>query len=166
MKTQAEAQKTQAEMQQEIQKYQAETQMQMQIEQMKAEAKRLEIQASLELQAANDQRDAEREQMKAQFDAAMEQQRLEFEKWKAELDARVKLRVANIGNENGDQLLAEISDAQAMGDTSPINQIMMMQAQTAEAINQLAQHLNKPKQIVRDASGRAVGVQSVEVNNG
>lgn len=166
MKTQADAQKTQAEMQQEIQKYQAETQMQMQIEQMKAEAKRLEIQANLELQAANDQRDAEREQMKAQFDAAMEQQRLEFEKWKAELDARVKLRVANIGNENGDQLLAEIGDAQAMGDPSPINQIMMMQAQTAEAINQLAQHLSKPKQIVRDASGRAVGVQSVEVNNG
>lgn len=163
MKTQADAQKTQAEMQQEIQKYQAETQMQMQIEQMKAEAKRLEIQANLELQAANDQRDAEREQMKAQFDAAMEQQRLEFEKWKAELDARVKLRVANIGKEsNGDELLSEIGDAQAMGDPSPINQIMMMQAQTAEAINQLAQHLSKPKQIVRDASGRAVGVQSVE----
>lgn len=163
MKIQADMQKTQAEMQNEIQKFQAETEMQKEVETLKAEAKRLEIQASLELQAANDQRDAEREQMKAQFDAAMEQQRLEFEKWKAELDARVKLRVANIGNEvSGDELLNELADAQAMGDPSPINQIMMMQAQTAEAINQLANHLSKPKQIVRDASGRAVGVQSVE----
>jgi hypothetical protein len=167
MKIQADTQKSQAEMQQEIQKYQAETQMQLQIEQMKAEAKRQEIQASLELQAANDMRDSEREQMKAQFEAAMEQQKLEFEKWKAELDARVKLRVANIGKEaSGDELLNELDNAQAMGDPSPINQIMMMQAQTAEAINQLAQNMSKPKQIVRDANGRAVGVQSVEAGNG
>ena len=47
-----------------------------------------------------------------------------------------------------------------------INQVMMMQAQTAEAINQLAQNMGKPKQIVRDANGRAVGVQSVEFGNG
>jgi hypothetical protein len=167
MKIQADTQKSQAEMQQEIQKYQAETQMQLQIEQMKAEAKRQEIQASLELQAANDMRDSEREQMKAQFEAAMEQQKLEFEKWKAELDARVKLRVANIGKEaSGDELLNELDNAEAMGDPSPINQIMMMQAQTAEAINQLAQNMSKPKQIVRDANGRAVGVQSVEAGNG
>ena len=163
MKIQADMQKSQADMQQEVQKYQAETQMQMEIERMKAEAKRLEIQANLELQAANDQRDSEREQMKAQFEAAMEQQKLEFERWKAELDARVKLRVANIGKEaSGDELLNELGNAEAMGDPSPINQIMMMQAQTAEAINQLAQHLSKPKQIVRDASGKAIGVQSVE----
>ncbi len=167
MKIQADTAKSQAEMQQEIQKYQAETQMQMQIEQMKAEAKRQEIQASLELQAANDMRDSEREQMKAQFEAAMEQQKLEFEKWKAELDARVKLRVANIGKESsGDELLSEVQDDSAINGASMINQVMMMQAQTAEAISQLAQNMSKPKQIVRDANGRAVGVQSVEAGNG
>lgn len=167
LKIQADTAKSQAEMQQEIQKYQAEAQMQMQIEQIKADAKRQEIQASLELQAANDMRDSEREQMKAQFEAAMEQQKLEFEKWKAELDARVKLRVANIGKEaSGDELLSEVQDDSAINGASMINQVMMMQAQTAEAINQLAQNMGKPKQIVRDANGRAVGVQSVEVNNG
>jgi hypothetical protein len=121
----------------------------------------------LELQAANDMRDSEREQMKAQFEAAMEQQKLEFEKWKAELDARVKLRVANIGKEaSGDELLSEVQDDSAINGASMINQVMMMQAQTAEAINQLAQNMSKPKQIVRDANGRAVGVQSVESGNG
>ena len=108
MKQQADAQKFQAQQQGDIQKFQAETQMTREVEQIKADAKLQEIRANLELQAANDQRDSERENMKAQVEAALESQRLEFEKWKAELDARVKLRIAQIGKEaSGDELMAD-----------------------------------------------------------
>ena len=160
MKIQADAQKHQAEVQADIQKFQAETQMTRETEQIKADAKLQEIQANLELQAANDQRDAERENMKAQMDAQLESQRLGFEKWKAELDARVKLRIAQIGNEeSGDELLAEVGDDLAMGKANPMDQLAQMHMETLQMIGQLAQNMNAPKVIVRDANGKAIGVQ-------
>lgn len=160
MKAQNEAQKFQAEQQGDIQKFQAETQMTREIEQIKADAKLQETRAQLELQASNDQRDAEREVMKAQMDAEIENQRLSFEKWKAELDARVKLRIAQIGNEqSGDELLAEVGDELAMGKQNPMDQLAQMHMQTLQAIGQLAQNMNAPKVIVRDANGKAIGVQ-------
>ena len=160
LKAQNEAQKFQAEQQGDIQKFQAETQMAREIEQIKADAKLQETRAQLELQASNDQRDAEREVMKAQMDAEIENQRLSFEKWKAELDARVKLRIAQIGNEqSGDELLAEVGDELAMGKPNPMDQLAQMHMQTLQAIGQLAQNMNAPKVIVRDANGKAIGVQ-------
>jgi hypothetical protein len=161
MKQQADAQKFQAETQADIQKFQAETAMTREVEQIKADAKLQEIRANLELQAANDARDSEREQMKAQFDAAMEAQRLEFDRWKAELDARVKLRIAQIGKEqSGDELMDAVGDADAMGKPSPVDQLSDMHQQSMQAIALLAETIAnpKPKQIVRDANGRAVGV--------
>ena len=68
----------------------------MQIEQLKAQAKLQEVQANLELQASNDQRDGERESIKAQMAAHMEEQRLQFDRWKAELEADVRLRIAEM----------------------------------------------------------------------
>lgn len=93
MKIQADAQKHQAEMTADIQKFQAETQMTRETEQIKADAKLQEIRANLELQAANDARDSEREQYKAQIDAHLEAQRLEFEKWKARLAAETQIYI-------------------------------------------------------------------------
>lgn len=167
MKLQAEAQKFQAEQQAEGQRFQAETAQAMEMEKLKAQAKLQEVQANLELQASNDQRDSEREQFKANMSLMMEQQRLEFEKWKAELDARVKLRVAKIGKEaSGDEIMAELDDAEAMGEESPVDQLKNMQTamhmQMMEAMNQLAGVMTKPKMIVRGPDGRAVGVKTVE----
>ena len=160
MKAQNDAQKFQAESQNDILKFQAETQMTREVEQIKADAKLQEIRANLELQAANDQRDAERENMKAQMDAQLESQRLGFEKWKAELDARVKLRIAQIGNEaSGDELMAELEDGIAMGDAKPMDRLAQMHMETLQMIGQLAQNMNAPKVIVRDANGKAIGVQ-------
>ena len=160
MKAQGDAQKFQAESQNDIQKFQAETQMAREIEQIKAEAKLQETRAQLELQASNDQRDAEREMMKAQYTAQMEQQRIELEKWKAELDARVKLRVANIGKEaSGDELMSEVDDELMMGKQNPMEQLAVMHSQTLQMIGQLAQNMNAPKVIVRDQNGKAIGVQ-------
>lgn len=159
MKLQADAQKFQAQTKAEIDKFQAQIAQTREVEQIKAQAKLQEIQASLELQAANDARDSEREQLKASFDAQMEQQRLEFERWKAELDARVKLRVAKIGKEeSGDELMEEVNDAEVMDKPNPIDQLSVMHAQTLNAIAALAENMARPKQIVRDANGRAQGV--------
>jgi len=163
MKLQADGQKHQAEQQSDIQKFQAETQMAREIEQIKADAKLQETRANLELQAANDQRDSEREQFKAQMQIQMEQQRLEFERWKAELDARVKLRIAAIGTEqSGDELLAEVGNEEAMTNESPMDKLAGMHMQTLQMIGQLAAQMNAPKVIVRDQQGKAIGVQGVQ----
>lgn len=93
MKIQADAQKHQAQTQNDVQKFQAESQMQMQVEKMKAELKLKEIRGNLELQAANDARDAERERQKAIMDAQLEAHRMEFEKWKAQLAAETQIYI-------------------------------------------------------------------------
>ena len=80
-------------MQADIQKFQAETQMTRETEQIKADAKLQEIRANLELQAANDQRDSQRERDKAMMDAQLEAQRLEFDKWKAQLAAEMQIYI-------------------------------------------------------------------------
>jgi hypothetical protein len=159
MKLQADQQKFQAESQADIQKFQAEMQGNMQMEQLKAEAKLQEVRANLELQASNDMRDSEREQMTAQVKAALEAQRIEFEKWKAELDARVKLRIAQIGKEaSGDELVDAVGDAFVMQEASPIDRLAQMHAETLQGIAALAEQMARPKQIIRDATGRAQGV--------
>lgn len=81
----------QAKMQMEGQQAQAQMQIDMQLEQMKAEAKLQEVQANLELQASNDQRDSEREMVKAQMDMQLEEQKLVFEKWKTEYDRETQI---------------------------------------------------------------------------
>lgn len=96
IKIQADAQKHTAEMQADVQKFQAETQMTRETEQIKADAKLQEIRANLELQAANDARDAEREQQKAMMDAQLEAQKIEFEKWKAQLAAETQIYIEQL----------------------------------------------------------------------
>lgn len=134
MKLQADQQKFQAQMQADIQKTQAELQ-----------AKLQETQANLELQAANDQRDAEREAMKAQFEAQIEQQRMEFDRWKAEFDAQTKIYIEEMKVRG-----APPSDVMQQKDD-------MLQVLTG--LQAVIQQMNTPKVIVRDANGRAVGVQ-------
>jgi len=89
---QVEQMKLQASQAQAQQKLQAD----LQIEQARAQAKLQEVRANLELQAANDARDAERERMKAEFAQHMEMQKLQFEQWKAELEARTRIAIAQV----------------------------------------------------------------------
>ena len=96
MKLQAEAQKFQAQAQAEQQRFAMQQQMEAQAKQQAHAAKMAEIQGSLELQASNDSRDAERAYQKAQMDAQLEQQRIEFDRWKATLEAETKIMVAQI----------------------------------------------------------------------
>ena len=136
MELQADAQKFQATMQAEMQKLQAENQ-----------AKLMELQASLQVQAANDERDSVREQQRAIMGAQMEQAKIEadqrmavlkadMDKYRADLDAQVKLVIA---------------DKQAVPpfDIAPLQQQMQ----------QIMDHAMAPASIVRDQSGRAIGIQ-------
>jgi hypothetical protein len=85
----------------------------------------------------------------------------EFQRWKAELDARVKLRIAAIGKEtSGDELLTAMGNDETMSGVSTIEQLASMQAQTMQAIAMLADSMNRPKtkQVVRGADGKVQGV--------
>ena len=143
MKQQADAQKFQAQQQGDIQKFQAETQMTREVEQIKADAKLQEIRANLELQASNDQRDAEREMLKAQMDAELAQQQLAFDRWKAEFDAQTKIYIEEM------KLRGPAEDAAQ--EKAEMNQVL-------EGLQSVIANMQAPKKIVRGPDGKAIGV--------
>jgi hypothetical protein len=146
MKIQADAQKSQAQAQQDIQKFQAETQMNNQVEELKAQAKLQEIQANLELQASNDQRDSEREMMKMQHSQQIDMMKMELDKYKSDQDNETRIVVARIGH--GEKVALE-------GEEEKPDPVMLM----TQAVSMLAEQMNRPKQIIRDETGKAIGVQ-------
>lgn len=152
MKQQGEAQKFQAETQADIAKFQAETAMTREIEAIRADAKLKEAQAQLQLQAANDQRDSERELLKAQYDAQLAQQQLEFDKWKTEFDAQVKVYIEEMKLRG-----APPSDVIQHKDDM---------LQVLQGLQAVVANMSAPKQIIRDAAGKAVGIAHVGVNGG
>ena len=136
---QQDAQKLQAQQASEQQKFQAETQlerekmaMQLQVDQsreeMQARQKQLEAQQQAEL-----------DQLKAAQEMQQAAAKLEFERWKAELDASVKLQIAGMSQpKDEDPRLAEME----------------------AALTAMTEHMSTPAEIVRDpATGRAVGVK-------
>lgn len=119
-------QKFQAERQQDVYRFQAETQSQMAVDQNRQEwearQKALESQQQAELEALRMQ-DAERERL----------ERMAFDKWKAELDAQVKLAIAD----------------------KPGNEVAPLKQQ----LGKLIQYVSSPPKIVRDEQGNAIGVE-------
>lgn len=93
----------------EVMKEQAKLQGQMQIEAGRAQTslmiareqnalKLQEIRANLELQAANDIRDSERERMKAQYDAQIEQMKIEMQRWQTEFTQEMARLMNSVDN--------------------------------------------------------------------
>jgi len=126
MRLQADAQKFQAQMGADAQKFQAETSMQMQIDQNRQEWEARQKQLELE-------QTAQLEQLRAQYAAQQEAQRLAFDKWKAELDANVKLSIAQ----------------QPAQDAAPM----------ASKMDELMAYITAPSEIVRGPDGMAIGVK-------
>ena len=79
-----------------VQKFQAQSQQDMQKLQMEADAKLQEVRANLELQAANDARDAERQGQQAQYDYQIELAKLDQERYKTDQDNQTRIIVAEI----------------------------------------------------------------------
>lgn len=101
----------QMELQADAQKFQAETQRTKEIEQLKAEAKLMETRGQLELQAANDARDAERETMKALHEAELERLRLQLDRYKTDADNQTRIQVALINQQGKAIAAAQKQDA-------------------------------------------------------
>jgi hypothetical protein len=126
MKLQADAQKFQAIHQSEIEKYQADMHRQMMTDRNRQEYEARQKDRELE-QAA---------QLEALKAANAEQARIEqmaFDKWKAELDAQVKLAIA----------------------AKPGNEVAPLKQQ----ISDLMGYIQAPPKVIRDESGTAVGVE-------
>jgi hypothetical protein len=137
VKLQGTMQKLQLEQQADAQKFQAQHMLSARLEELKAEAKQRETQLQLELQAANDMRDGQREQYKAENAARLEAARLEyqereasakleFERYAADLDASVKLQIEQMKQQaatpDNSGLLAtiqELKDAFSAQESAP-----------------------------------------------
>jgi hypothetical protein len=114
----------QMDLQADAQKFQAQTQLEREKIQLEAQAKQAEQAAALQVQQANDERDAVREQARiqldaqvkqqeAQFKAEMESARLDFERWKAQLQFEQAIAVAEIAARTSLSSAAMTADKQA-----------------------------------------------------
>jgi hypothetical protein len=163
----------QAELQAEQQKFQAETQLEMQRIQMQAQAKQAEQMAALQVQQANDERDAAREQARAEMDAQLKQleadnksqleaQKLELERWKAQLQSNTQIYIEQV--KAGQLDASEAVELAAPGGapaTDLRSAMVAHQATIAETLASLRlaiDAMRAPRQIVRDANGRAQGI--------
>ena len=142
----------QMELQADTQKFQAEHQLTMMRENLQAEAKQRETQMQLELQAANDARDAERETMKAMHQREVELMKLDLERYKTDADNATRLKVAMISHpgETGVDVDQESGEVVAKPDPLMVG---------TQALQYLAESMSRPKAVVRDESGSVVWVQ-------
>ncbi len=169
VKSQAEAQSHALQLQQDAQAAEAQAQRDMQLEQWKQTMQARQIQHQNELEA---QRSAQDAQLTAQIEtqkqihaSQMKTAELEFNRWKAELEAGTKVTVAKISAKaTMDSRLdaAEISaEDEITGELQPsaVDRLATMHGEAISRMEQLMQHIAKPKQLIRGPDGRAIGVQ-------
>lgn len=145
VKAQAEMQALQFKASQDAQRFQAEQQHEQMKMQMQAELDRNREEMDARQKMLESQQKAELEQQKAMLAAQQEAQRLEFEKWKAELDAAVKLQIAGMSGDVARETATPKKDPM-------VEQVMqMMEALSAD--------LASPAEIIRGADGRAERVR-------
>lgn len=169
IKAQADAQKAQAESQQAMLEAQN-APIIAQAEATKAQAElqksQSEAYANTQTEAIKEQSKQAQEQFKQEQETAREQMRIEFDRWKAELDAAVKIEVANISSkakmQDGATAAAEGEIVEEVKN-DPLERMAEMQSQTLEAIGGLVQTMSKPRKKVidRGPDGRAIGVTEV-----
>ena len=136
------------------QKFQAEQQLTMQRESLQAEAKQRETQMQLELQAANDARDAEREQLMAMHKQQLAMAQLELDRYKTDADNKTKIITARIAHPESQLTGLDINPetGEVWEKPDPMDSVM-------QALGALVEQSNAPKAIVRDETGKVVGVQ-------
>lgn len=152
IKIQADAQKFQAQSQLDIQKTQAQIAFEREKLQMQEQIRQHELEVEAQKQQQQAALDMQERQHQAELAAQLELQKMQFEKWKAELDAEVRLATAQISATSG-------SDPSTTAAADQSSQAIM---QTLAGLTEAIGKLNAPKQIIRDQNGRAVGVAPVE----
>lgn len=152
---QVQLQLKQMELQAQAQKFQAETQMELQKIQAATQAKIQESQAALQVQAANDQRDAEREQTRIALEAQLKAQEAEFQRWKAQLEAETKVLVAQIAVQAQEAETPEEQLAEG-GVEEPSTQTAL--AAALQGFTAALEQIRAPRTIIRGPDGRAQGI--------
>jgi hypothetical protein len=100
----------QMELQADAQKFQATSAHEKDLEVLRAQAKLQETNGQLQLQAANDQRDAERELLIAQHKAEIERMQIDLDRYKTDADNNTRIQVALI-NQTGRAQAAQTAAA-------------------------------------------------------
>ena len=151
-RAQQDAMKGQAQQQIEMQKLQMQSELDRNREEMDARQKTLEAQQKAEL-----------EQQKAILAAQQEAQRLEFERYKADLDASVKLQIAGMSQETArESAKPDPRVEQVMQVMQELRTEYESPAEIVRGPDGKAQGVkrgNKVRKIVRGPDGRAVGLQ-------
>ena len=142
------------ELEADAQKFQAEHQLTIQRENLQAAAKQRETQMQLELQAANDARDAEREQLMAMHKQQLAMAQLELDRYKTDADNKTKIITARIAHPESQLTGLDINPetGEVWEKPDPMDSVM-------QALGALVEQSNAPKAIVRDETGKVVGVQ-------
>jgi hypothetical protein len=147
VKAQANMQLEQAKLQSNMTLESAKMQMQerVDINRQQAEAQQLAMKA---------QQDAQLAQYQAELDAQKENARLQFEQWKTQFEANTRIQIEHI--KRGELLEPEVV-------STMLDSQGQVNAQLAQAISdmlqQAIQQIRAPRRIVRDASGRAQGIE-------
>lgn len=155
---------------------QAELQQSAQLEQLKLQAAAQETRAKTQL-----------EQAKMQFDQAIEAQRLQLEQWKAQLQADTQVLIAEMnaknaikqtsmtingnkeaegltllddeGNEQPTSALSGLVDAINQNYMEMIKMSSMQNQMMMDKHAEMMAQLSRPKQVLRDPTGKIIGVQ-------
>jgi hypothetical protein len=175
IRQQGAAQKFQAESAADVEKFHAEQAGKTQMIQLEAQAKQQEQQAQLAVQAANDQRQAQldaannaREMYKINLEAELEREKMErefaFKQWEAQARISAESQTqSTIARAAGIDVGSENAVMTALAPVlSAMEQHMQATSAALASTNAALAGLSAPKQVVRDKSGRVVGVQSIQ----
>jgi hypothetical protein len=104
--------------------------------------------------------EAELERQKIAAQAAMEQDRQRFEADQKERDRLLQLTIAEMNKAKEIELaqMKEMAAAQARSETMLGNEQANKVEQILQAVQQMWQTINAPREVVRDNTGKAVGV--------
>jgi hypothetical protein len=161
-------------------------QIKAQAEAQRAQADLQIEQAKMQMEQQKAQLDAQMEQQKMQFEQQKAQQDAQLAQWKANLEAETKMAVAQLQAENalrikgmekstdlvaydgaGNQqasallqnVLAQSNQALAENMAQVVGAIQNSNAQQSEVMTNIVAHITRPKQVMRDANGKIIGVQ-------
>lgn len=152
-----------------LQAKQQETEFQLQMEQHKQQMQAAQVQHQNELEAQREmqhqQLEAAAEERKAAMDQQAELQRLEFEKYKAELDYRKAIEVAEI-SANTTLQAAQISAANVAADNDAETDAGPTLADVHGLVKQMIDSALQPKTIERGPDGKAVSVGGRPITRG
>ncbi len=154
---------------------------------IRAQAESQNAQAKIQLEQQTTQAKLQLEQAKLQTEQQLEAQKLQFEQWKAQLDADTRVMIAEMSsktslkqssmtinaardqegilelNDNGDEqpnsALAGLIDAVNQNYAQMIQMSTMQNEVMLQKQAEMVANLSRPKQIVRGADGKIIGVQ-------